>query len=55
MLSGIGWQKATDADPEENLESNIKDLVVKKEKCRPQPVRITYIPKDEGFLASSRS
>jgi retron-type reverse transcriptase len=39
----------TKAIYEGNLESNIKDLVerIKNKNDRPQPVRRTYVPKDE--------
>lgn len=44
-----GVDRVTKAIYEENLESNIKDLVerLKKKSYRPRPVRRTYIPKDE--------
>jgi RNA-directed DNA polymerase len=45
----IGIDQVTKAAYEGNLESNIKDLVerLKTKSYRPQPVRRTYIPKDE--------
>lgn len=44
-----GVDQVTKAVYEENLKSNIKDLVerLKRKSYRPQPVRRTYIPKDE--------
>lgn len=44
-----GVDQVTKAAYEENLELNIKDLVerLKRKSYRPQPVRRTYIPKDE--------
>lgn len=44
-----GVDQVTKATYEENLESNIKDLVerLRRKSYRPQPVRRTYIPKDE--------
>lgn len=44
-----GIDQVTKAAYEENLESNIKELVerLKRRSYRPQPVRRTYIPKDE--------
>lgn len=44
-----GVDQVTRAAYEENLELNIKDLVerLKRKSYRPQPVRRTYIPKDE--------
>lgn len=44
-----GIDQVTKAAYEENLESNIKNLVerLKRKRYQPQPVRRTYIPKDE--------
>ncbi|WP_268928929.1 reverse transcriptase domain-containing protein [Microaerobacter geothermalis] len=44
-----GVDRVTKAAYEENLEENIRTLVdrLKKKSYRPQPVRRTYIPKDE--------
>ncbi|MGG1664578.1 hypothetical protein [Brevibacillus sp. NRS-1366] len=44
-----GVDQVTKAAYEENLESNIKYLIerLKRKSYRPQPVRRTYIPKDE--------
>ena len=44
-----GIDQVTKAAYEEKLESNIKELVeqLKRKNYRPQPVRRTYIPKDE--------
>lgn len=44
-----GVDQVTKATYEENLEENVRNLVdrLKKKSYRPQPVRRTYIPKDE--------